>query len=86
VVGSAFEFITPFDANLYGMLRQTHIILAYCLVAAHVLAVLLYTVTLRDGILNRMGRTWPATAYDPSRVSPSQRPADRQILDAQTDS
>jgi cytochrome b561 len=36
--------------------------LAYCLVgviAAHVSAVLLHTVTLRDGMLNRMGRTDP---------------------------
>ena len=39
VVESAFEFITPFDAKLYEMLRQTHINLAYGLVgviAAHV--------------------------------------------------
>lgn len=49
--------IAPFDAELYAVLRQTHAILAYCLVvaiAAHVSAVLLHTVTLRDRMLSRM--------------------------------
>jgi cytochrome b561 len=49
--------IAPFDADLYFLLRQTHSVLAYTLVAviaAHVSAVLLHTLTLRDGILSRM--------------------------------
>ena len=49
--------IAPFDAELYFWLRQTHSVLAYLLVAviaAHVSAVLLHTVTLRDGMLTRM--------------------------------
>lgn len=49
--------IAPFDADLYFILRQTHSVLAYTLVAviaAHVSAVLLHTLTLRDGMLSRM--------------------------------
>jgi cytochrome b561 len=52
--------IAPFDANLYFILRQTHSLLAYLLVvviAAHVSAVLLHTLTLRDGMLSRMAFT-----------------------------
>lgn len=49
--------IAPFNADLYFVLRQTHSLLAYTLVvviAAHVSAVLLHTLTLRDGMLSRM--------------------------------
>ncbi|MGV9798607.1 cytochrome b [Mycobacterium sp. NPDC003449] len=49
--------IAPFDADLYGLLRQAHTVLAIALVvviAAHVSAVLLHSVTLRDGMLRRM--------------------------------
>ena len=49
--------IAPFDADLYFVLRQTHSLFAYALVAviaAHVSAVLLHTLTLRDGMLSRM--------------------------------
>ncbi|MCX2934635.1 cytochrome b [Mycobacterium sp. CVI_P3] len=49
--------IAPFDADLYFLLRQTHSTLAYLLVAAiaaHVSAVLLHTLTLRDRMLSRM--------------------------------
>jgi cytochrome b561 len=49
--------IAPFDADLFFVLRQTHSILAYALVAviaAHVSAVLLHTLTLRDRMLSRM--------------------------------
>ena len=49
--------ITPFDAELFSLLRQTHSIIAFALVAAiaaHVSAVLLHTLTLRDGMLSRM--------------------------------
>jgi cytochrome b561 len=49
--------IAPFNDELYFVLRQTHSLLAYALVAiiaAHVSAVLLHTLTLRDGMLSRM--------------------------------
>lgn len=49
--------IAPFNADLFFGLRQTHSILAYLLVAviaAHVSAVVLHTLTLRDGMLSRM--------------------------------
>jgi len=49
--------IAPFNADLYFVLRQTHSLFAYALVAviaAHVSAVLLHTFTLRDGMLSRM--------------------------------
>jgi cytochrome b561 len=52
--------IAPFSADLYFVLRQTHSLLAYALVviiAAHVSAVLLHTLTLRDGMLSRMAFT-----------------------------
>jgi cytochrome b561 len=68
--------IAPFDANLYFILRQTHSLLAYALVAviaAHVSAVLLHTLTLRDGMLSRMtfalGRTnTPANSANLSAI------------------
>lgn len=49
--------IAPFDADLFFVLRQTHSVLAYALVAmiaAHISAVLLHTLTLRDRMLSRM--------------------------------
>ncbi len=49
--------IAPFDADLFFVLRQTHAVLAYALVAviaAHISAVLLHTLTLRDRMLSRM--------------------------------
>jgi cytochrome b561 len=49
--------IAPFNADLYFLLRQSHSVLAYLLVAviaAHVCAVLLHTLTLRDRMLSRM--------------------------------
>jgi cytochrome b561 len=49
--------IAPFNADLFFVLRQTHSVVAYTLVvviAAHVSAVLLHTLTLRDGMLSRM--------------------------------
>jgi cytochrome b561 len=49
--------IAPFDAQLYWLLRQTHSVVAYTLVAviaAHVSAVLLHTLTLRDRMIERM--------------------------------
>lgn len=49
--------IAPVDAGLYALLRNGHSVLAYALVAlvaAHVSAVLLHAVSLRDGMLARM--------------------------------
>jgi cytochrome b561 len=49
--------IAPFDADLFFWLRQTHTVLAVLLVvviAAHVSAILLHTLTLRDRMLSRM--------------------------------
>ncbi|MDV3126601.1 cytochrome b [Mycobacterium sp. 21AC1] len=49
--------IAPVDAGLYAVLRNGHSIGAYllvALVAAHVSAVLLHAVSLRDGMLKRM--------------------------------
>lgn len=57
VAGFHLPSIAPFDAEVYFALRQTHSVLAYLLVvviAAHVCAVLLHTLTLRDRMLSRM--------------------------------
>jgi len=65
--------IAPFDADLYFTLRQTHSLLAYTLViviAAHVSAVLLHTLTLRDGMLSRMAFANSATS-EPASVHPA---------------
>lgn len=76
--------IAPFDADLFFILRQTHSVLAYTLVAviaAHVSAVLLHTLTLRDGILSRM--TFALRARSPhgrARVSAADTPSNSAIL------
>ncbi|TXH20669.1 MAG: cytochrome b [Mycobacterium sp.] len=57
VFGLTLPGLVPFDADLYGILRQAHSVVAYLLVAAiaaHVSAILLHTLTLRDGMLRRM--------------------------------
>lgn len=65
--GVRLPSIVPVDAGLHALLRNGHSVLAYTLVvliALHVSAVLLHTLTLRDGMLGRMGlraRTEPAT-------------------------
>ncbi|HEY1841133.1 MAG TPA: cytochrome b/b6 domain-containing protein [Mycobacterium sp.] len=49
--------IAPFDAQLFWFLRQAHSVVAYALmaaIAAHISAVLLHTLTLRDRMLERM--------------------------------
>jgi cytochrome b561 len=49
--------IAPFDAQVYWILRQAHSVIAYTLmavIAAHVSAVLLHTLTLRDRLIERM--------------------------------
>jgi cytochrome b561 len=59
VVFGSFQLprIAPFDAQLFWLLRQAHSVVAYALmaaIAAHVSAVLLHTLTLRDRLLERM--------------------------------
>jgi cytochrome b561 len=49
--------IAPFDAQLFWLLRQAHSVVAYTLmaaIAAHVSAILLHTLTLRDRMIERM--------------------------------
>jgi cytochrome b561 len=56
--------IAPVDLDLYSVLRETHSVLAFLLVAvvaAHVSAVLLHSITLRDGMLRRMTFRLPRT-------------------------
>lgn len=53
----ALPRIAPFDGQLYWVLRQAHSVIAYTLmavIAAHVSAVLLHTLTLRDRLIERM--------------------------------
>lgn len=55
--GVRLPSIVPVDAGLHALLRNGHSVLAYTLVvliAMHVSAVLLHTLTLRDGMLGRM--------------------------------
>ncbi|ADG98995.1 cytochrome B561 [Segniliparus rotundus DSM 44985] len=55
--GARLPAIAPTDIHLYGLLRVTHSALAYALlvcVVAHVGAVLVHTVGLRDRLLSRM--------------------------------
>ena len=49
--------IAPFDAQLFWLLRQAHSVVAYTLmaaIAAHISAILLHTLTLRDRMIERM--------------------------------
>jgi cytochrome b561 len=49
--------IAPSDAQLFWVLRQAHSVVAYLLmatIAAHIAAVLLHTLTLRDRLIERM--------------------------------
>ena len=58
VFGTVHLFgIAPVDAGLYSILRDVHSVVAYlfvAVIAAHVSAILVHTVTLRDGMLRRM--------------------------------
>jgi cytochrome b561 len=68
--------IAPFNADLFFALRQAHSVLAYTLVvviAAHVSAVLLHTLTLRDGMLSRMTFAKAREAAGRSRIRPLPR-------------
>ena len=49
--------IAPVDTGLYSILRDVHSVVAYlfvAVIAAHVSAILVHTVTLEDGMLRRM--------------------------------
>lgn len=49
--------IAPADIGLFGVLSRVHLVIAYTLVviiAAHVSAVLLHSITLRDNMIRRM--------------------------------
>lgn len=49
--------IAPFDEQVFWILRQAHSVIAYTLlavIAAHISAVLLHTVALRDRLIERM--------------------------------
>ena len=49
--------IAPFDAQLFWVLRQAHSVGAYALmaaIAAHISAIVLHTLTLRDRMIERM--------------------------------
>jgi cytochrome b561 len=68
--------IAPFNADLFFALRQAHSVLAYTLVvviAAHVSAVLLHTLTLRDGMLSWMTFAKAREAAGRSRIRPLPR-------------
>jgi cytochrome b561 len=75
--------IAPFDADLFFILRQTHSVVAYTLVvviAAHVSAVLLHTLTLRDGMLSRMAFRVPERSPQPrAGVSAADTPSNSAI-------
>ncbi|HZA09036.1 cytochrome b [Mycobacterium sp.] len=55
--GIELPAIAPTDAGAYAILRNTHSVLALALavtIAAHISAVLLHTITLRDGMIRRI--------------------------------
>jgi cytochrome b561 len=57
VLGFQVPAITPVDVELYSVLRTAHSVLAFlfvAVIAAHVSAILVHTITLRDGMLRRM--------------------------------
>jgi cytochrome b561 len=57
VFGLHLPAIAPVNLTVFGVLRDTHSVLAYLLVilvAAHISAVLVHAVTLGDGMLRRM--------------------------------
>ncbi|MHC9295834.1 cytochrome b [Mycobacterium sp. LTG2003] len=80
--GVALPRIAPFSGDLYGVLRQAHTVVAFLLmavIAAHVSAVLLHTVTLRDGMLQRMSFRLPRRIAhaQPRSESRDDEPAER---------
>lgn len=61
--------LVPHDAALFAALRLTHTILAYLLLAtftAHMCAVLMHTLVLRDGLLRRMA-LWPTRTKEDAK-------------------
>lgn len=70
--------IAPHDASLFAVLRLGHSILAYLLFAtftAHMCAVLLHTLVLRDKLLQRMA-LWPVRPAATPDDAQEQVPAD----------
>jgi cytochrome b561 len=70
--------IAPVDVDLYSVLRETHSVFAFLLVAivaAHVSAVLLHSVTLRDRMLARMTFRLPRTRSQQARQVRRAEPA-----------
>jgi cytochrome b561 len=61
--------IAPFNPAVFSVLRETHSVVAYLLVAviaAHISAILLHTITLGDGMLRRMTFHLSRTRRQPS--------------------
>jgi cytochrome b561 len=69
--------IAPVDPGLYSVLREAHSVLAFLLVAvvaAHVSAVLIHSIALRDGMLRRMTFRLPSTRPDHTYQSRRDQP------------
>jgi cytochrome b561 len=70
--------IAPVNLDLFSVLRETHSVLAFLLVAAvaaHVSAVLLHSITLRDRMLARMTFRLPRTRSHPAHQVTRGEPA-----------
>jgi cytochrome b561 len=70
--------IAPANLDLFSVLRETHSVLAFLLVAAvaaHVSAVLLHSITLRDRMLARMTFRLTRTRSHPAHRVASSEPA-----------
>lgn len=66
--------IAPQNTDLFAILRQGHSILAYLLLAtftAHMCAVLMHTLVLRDKLLHRMA-LWPTRRTTAAREDPEE--------------
>jgi cytochrome b561 len=64
-------YILPHDARLYSVLRASHTVLAYlffAMILAHVGAVLVHTLIVRDGMLGRMV-PWAVRVLEPGGVA-----------------
>ena len=72
--------IAPFDAQLFWLLRQAHSVIAYALmaaIAAHISAVLLHTLTLRDRLIERM--TFRLSQHPPGPLRVNRGSSDRKV-------
>jgi cytochrome b561 len=72
--------IAPFDAQVFWILRQAHSVIAFTLmvvIAAHISAVLVHTVALRDRLIERMTFGLGGMTRSPrSAAEQSSQPAD----------